>query len=160
VLGGEGACDLPKSEPPDDALNADGNFEDGGEDWHLDDGAVPLTNGMVCASPNDFLELGWPVDVANAALLTYQQTYTLRFRTSLELTETWGTLDLDVKIGGPAEPYVEYFSQPNVPVSEGIQDHEFTFVMEEPTGSAGIVLTFLAIESEFCVDEIWLVPSG
>lgn len=158
TAGGQAACD--PSYPPAGALNTDGGFEEGGADWHQNGLAVQLTNGMVCTSDSTFVELGWPVDVADAALLTYLQDYTLYVRTSLTLTETYGTASLEVKVGGPTEPYVEYFSQSNVPIAEGVQDHAFTFTMEEPSGSAGIVLIFYTVAAEFCVDEIWLMPGG
>jgi hypothetical protein len=158
---GRGACDFPVSEPPNDALNTNGNFDAGGADWHQNGGPVQLTNGMVCAtSGGGRVELGWPADVAHAALLTYQQTYRLKFRTSLVLEESWGIANMDVKVGGPAAPYVEYFSVPGLMIPEGIQSYSFTFTMNQPTGSAGIVLMLLAITAEFCVDEIWLVPES
>ncbi len=160
MAAGEAVCDFPVSAPPADALNSDGNFAAGGGDWHQNGGAVQLTSGMVCTTGEGAVELGWPVDVADAALLTYQQTYTLQFRTSLVLQETWGFGSLDVKVGGPAEPYVEYFSQLDIVISEGVQDYSYSFTMQEPTGSAGIVLTLVAAAAEFCVDEIWLVPGG
>jgi hypothetical protein len=160
MTGGEAVCDFPVSEPPAGALNTDGNFDAGGADWHQNDGAVQLTSGMVCTNGEGAVELGWPVDVADAALLTYQQTYTLKFRTSLVLAETWGFGSLDVKVGGPAAPYVEYFNEPDIMIVQGVQAYEYGFVMEEPTGSAGIVLMLVAAAAEFCVDEIWLVPSG
>lgn len=158
MTAGEAVCDFPVSEPPLGALNTDGNFDAGGADWHQNDGAVQLTSGMVCTNGEGALELGWPVDVADAALLTYQQTYTLKFRTSLVLAETWGFGSLDVKVGGPASPFVEYFSDPDIMIVEGVQHYEASFIMEEPTGSAGIVLILIAALAEFCVDEIWLVP--
>jgi Cys-rich repeat protein len=160
MSGAEAVCDFPASEPPDDALNTDGNFDAGGDDWHQNGGAVQLTSGMVCTNGEGPLELGWPVDVADAALLAYQQPYILKFRTSLVLAESWGFGSLDVKVGGPAEPYVEYFSELDIMIPEGIQDYSYGFTMQEPTGSAGIVLMLVAASAEFCVDEIWLVPGS
>jgi hypothetical protein len=157
---GEAVCDFPVSQPPAGALNTDGNFDAGGADWHQDDAAVQLTSGMVCTNGEGAVELGWPADVANAALLTYQKTYTLKFRTSLVLAETWGFGRLDVKVGGPASPFVEYFSEPDIVIVEGVQNYEYSFTMAEPTGSAGIVLRLNAVAAELCVDEIWLVSGS
>jgi Cys-rich repeat protein len=153
-------CDFPVSEPPGNALNTDGNFETGGADWHQNGGAVKLTSGMVCANDEANVELGWPVDLADAPLLTYQQTYTLKLRTSLVRQESWGFGRMDVKVGGPAKPYVEYFSEQNVMISDGVENYSHSFTMQQPSGSAGIVLMLTAVSAELCVDEIWLVPGS
>lgn len=42
----------------------------------------------------------------------------------------------------------------------GVQNYEYSFTMEEPTGSAGIVLMLIAVAAELCVDEIWLVSGS
>jgi hypothetical protein len=67
---------------------------------------------------------------------------------------------MDVKVGGPAKPYVEYFSEQNVMISDGVENYSHSFTMQQPSGSAGIVLMLTAVSAELCVDEIWLVPGS
>ena len=154
--GGQAHCDFPDSTPPDDALNDDGNFDDGGATWHVDNDSVQLTNGMVCIE-DDFVELGWPSDPQDAATLTFGENYRLRFRTSVVERSNYPVLSLEVKVGSPETPFTEYFSQ-SVDLVEGVEEYVLSFTMGEPTGPAGIVFTLLTSDVEVCVDEIWLTP--
>src|SRR6188768_1090656 len=134
---GVAGCDYPKSEQPKGALNQNGDFAAGGVGWkEYEATPAPTVDGAYCTSSGDYMELGWPVDVGDAALLEYERSYLLKFITRVSSDTDLVINAVDVKVGGPSAPYTEFFSEEMNQLPTGEQEHVFGFTMHEPTSSA------------------------
>lgn len=158
-----GAGSYPPSVAPPNALNKNGDFAAEGTGWSVQRGVVSSpampVDGQICATGSQTLQLGWPADPADSALLTLGAAYTLKFRSvTARNAVSFPVVSITAKVGAPIKPFTTYGFKSFTP-ADGLTENEFSFVMTQPTTSAGINLTLQVNQATVCVSDIWLVPA-
>gem|GEM_PF-1811645 len=154
IIGGEPKCDYPESVKPPGALNDNGDFAAGGLNWHLSNVTpVQVTDGMFCTQSSFYSDLGWPVELADAPVLTYEQNYKLIFTTR---SSGSSGVSITAKVGAPAAPFTEFVEESVSPL-EGVELHELPFTMNSPSAAAGIHFAVSTYSTDVCIDDVWIV---